>query len=223
MEAAGEIELGTTIEALRESPLGQMAEYAAENPVETAMIGVDLVTLALAGTAVVPTIALKKLSEQIGKNAFGTLVKQGVKQPLISTSKMVQTVVTKTPKVSKSKLAKPSIKANSVNAQELLGNKLTILQSAQKNAVKTRTLPDGRVRYYAKEISASKAGATRGASRVTEYNPKTGGVKSWHESYNQHGKVNRVHPKDIDGQKIKSQHYPLTQKELELLKIKNME
>ncbi|CAG9000314.1 MAG: hypothetical protein CENE_02309 [Candidatus Celerinatantimonas neptuna] len=57
---------------------------------------------------------------------------------------------------------------------------------------------------------------TRGASFVTEHNTKTGGVRQWMESYNQAGKVNRVHPKSINGQTVNSQHYPPTARELGL-------
>ena len=110
---------------------------------------------------------------------------------------------------------KGGVAVKSVNAQKALRNKLRVLESAQKNAVKTKVLDDGRIRYYSSEKIAKKIGNTRGASRVTEYNPKTGRVRSWHENYMQNGKVNRVHPKDIDGQRVKSLHYPLTQKELE--------
>lgn len=38
-------------------------------------------------------------------------------------------------------------------------------------------------------------GPTRGASFVTEHNPKNGNVRQWMESYDQAGSVNRVHPK----------------------------
>lgn len=42
--------------------------------------------------------------------------------------------------------------------------------------------------------------------------------RQWMESYNHEGKVNRVHPKSINGQPVNSIHYPPTQKELEEMK-----
>ncbi len=66
-------------------------------------------------------------------------------------------------------------------------------------------------------------GLQKGASYVTEHNPKTGQVRSWNECYDQQGQVNRVHPKTIDGQTVQSNHYPLTQKEIEVLSIRSGE
>jgi hypothetical protein len=91
---------------------------------------------------------------------------------------------------------------------------MNALESAQKKAVKTQELSDGRIRYYERERLAKTNGPTRGAAYVTEYNPKTGQVRSWMESYDKQGNVNRVHPKTIDGQDITGQHYPPTQREL---------
>ena len=95
-----------------------------------------------------------------------------------------------------------------------LNKKLDALEKAQIKAVRTKTLPDGRVRYYDKERPANTPGPTRGSSFVTEYNPKTGSVRQWNESYDQAGNVNRVHPKSINGQSVISQHYPPTKSEL---------
>lgn len=91
--------------------------------------------------------------------------------------------------------------------------KLQVLQSAQRSAVKTEILPDGRIRYYDKERPARTPGPTRGNSYVVEYNPKTGQVRSWAESYDKNGNVNRIHPKTLNGQKLVGQHYPPTEKE----------
>ena len=107
---------------------------------------------------------------------------------------------------------------SSINAQVALSKKLSALESAQKSAVKIKTLPDGRVRYYDKERFAKNPGPTRGNSLVTEYNPKTGGVKQWMESYDHNGNVNRVHPKSVNGQVVDSIHYPPTGAELEKMK-----
>ena len=104
--------------------------------------------------------------------------------------------------------------ASNVNAAEALRAKLSGLQKAQKTAASTRSLPDGRIRYYGGEVPASKPGPTRGASFVTEWDPRTGNVRQWMESYDHAGKVVRVHPKTINGQQVIGPHYPPTGKEL---------
>jgi filamentous hemagglutinin len=104
--------------------------------------------------------------------------------------------------------------ASNVNAQAALRSKLSALENAQKSAVRTRSLPDGRLRYYGAETPARTAGPTRGASYATEYNPRTGQVRSWMESYDHAGNTTRVHPKMIDGQTVNAPHYPPTGKEL---------
>jgi hypothetical protein len=107
-----------------------------------------------------------------------------------------------------------SFYANSVNAQAAIRTKIRALQKAQHKAIKTEELSDGRIRYYMKETPSISPGATRGASYVTEHNPRTGRVRSWLESYDHFGKVNRIHPKMIDGQDLIGQHYPPTAAEL---------
>ncbi len=102
-----------------------------------------------------------------------------------------------------------------VNAQAALNQKMLALQKAQKTAVRTQKFSDGRIRYYAAEQPSNIPGPTRGASYVTEHNPITGQVRSWIESYDQKGNVNRIHPKMIDGRSISCQHYPPTKVELE--------
>lgn len=97
-----------------------------------------------------------------------------------------------------------------VNAQVALHAKMRALQGAQNTAVKKETLPDGRIRYYEQEKSSRTPGPTRGSAYVTEHNPKTGQVRSWYESYNHQGSVNRVHPKTLNGQNLTAQHYPPT-------------
>nr|WP_256932964.1 VENN motif pre-toxin domain-containing protein [Psychrobacter sp. BF1] len=92
----------------------------------------------------------------------------------------------------------PTKNATNANAQAALKSKLSALQTAQNTAIKSRTLPDGRIRYYAQEKPASTSGNTRGASFVTEHNPKTGYVRQWMESYNHKGEVIRVNPKSMD-------------------------
>lgn len=104
--------------------------------------------------------------------------------------------------------------ASSANAKAAIESKLKGIEGAQKKAVETRKLSDGRIRYYKKELPAHKEGPTRGSTLVTEYNPKTGSSRQWIESYDHSGKVNRVHPKTINGQNVRSQHYPPTGKEL---------
>jgi hypothetical protein len=104
--------------------------------------------------------------------------------------------------------------ANNINAGSTLNSKLSAIETAQQNAAQVRVLPDGRIRYYTAEVSATKIGPTRGASYVTEWDPKTNTVRSWMESYNQTGDVIRVHPKMINGQAVTSQHYPPTAAEV---------
>jgi hypothetical protein len=104
--------------------------------------------------------------------------------------------------------------AESVNATNSLNSKLSGLQKAQSKAAKSRILPDGRIRYYGIECSSHKIGRTRGASYVTEWTPKNGNLRSWIESYDYFGRVNRVHPKMINEQTVNSWHFPPTAKEL---------
>lgn len=94
-----------------------------------------------------------------------------------------------------------------------LARKYKALEGAQSEAIKTETLINGRIRYYDKETPARSFGAARGSAYVTEYNPKTGDVYTWMESYDQFGKVNRIHPKMYNGQMLKAQHYPPTLKD----------
>ncbi|MBI2353404.1 hypothetical protein HYV11_04155, partial [Candidatus Dependentiae bacterium] len=112
--------------------------------------------------------------------------------------------------------------ANSVNAQDALERKMRALQKAQERSrcgmTKEIKLADGRIRYYEKERASKTPGSTRGSSHVTEYNPKTGQVRTWGESYDYYGNVNRINPKMINGQNIIGQHYPPTGKEIEYWK-----
>jgi hypothetical protein len=106
--------------------------------------------------------------------------------------------------------------AKNANAQAALKAKLSGLQKAQETAAVTKTLPDGRIRYYTQEVPARTEGATWGASFVTEFNPKNGNVRQWMESYDQSGSVIRIHPKNINGQAVDAQHYPATGVELKI-------
>lgn len=51
------------------------------------------------------------------------------------------------------------------------------------------------------ETPASTPGPTRGSAYVVEYDPGRGVVRSWYESYDHAGNVNRVSPKMINGKK----------------------
>ena|GEM_PF-3585072 len=104
--------------------------------------------------------------------------------------------------------------ASSVNASAALGKKLSALEDFQSKAVRTRMLPDGRIRYYDVERVARTPGPTRGNAMVLEWNPSTGRVRMWAESYDHAGSVARVHPKMINGQDVIAPHYPPTGKEL---------
>ena len=105
--------------------------------------------------------------------------------------------------------------ASNINSRIALNKKMKALHNAQQSAGKIKNLPDGRVRYYRSEKPAKKLGQTRGSSYVTEYNPSTGTVRSWQESYDHLGNVNRVHPKTLNGLDVVGQHYPPTGKEIE--------
>jgi hypothetical protein len=107
-----------------------------------------------------------------------------------------------------------STPASSAGAQAALRSKLKALRDAQARAVGVRQLPDGRIRYYDAERLASKPGATRGNAYVTEWDPATGQVRSWAESYDHAGNVIRVHPKMINGQQVTRPHYPPTGSEI---------
>jgi hypothetical protein len=91
---------------------------------------------------------------------------------------------------------------------------LSTLEDAQATAVNVKNLPDGRIRYYEAERPARTEGPSRGSSYVTEWNPATNNVRSWNEVYDAAGSVNRVNPKMIDGQVVRSQHYPPTGAEI---------
>ena len=104
--------------------------------------------------------------------------------------------------------------AENVNAVVNLRRKLSQLSDVQRTANRTRVLPDGRIRYYDAERVSRKKGPTRGSTFVTEYNPSTGKVRGWNECYDINGNVNRVHPKDLNGQQLSSQHYPPIKGEL---------
>jgi len=95
-------------------------------------------------------------------------------------------------------------------AAERLDRKLSALEKAQSSAAQARKLPDGRVRYYGAEKGSRSPGPTRGRSFVTEYDPATGRVRQWMETYDQSGAVNRVHPKMVNGEVLDVQHYPPT-------------
>jgi hypothetical protein len=104
-----------------------------------------------------------------------------------------------------------------VDTRCLLEKNLEIVQNAVKDAERIEKLPDGRIRYYEAETASSTPGPTRGSAYVTEYDPIRGVIRSWYESYDHAGRVNRVHPKMLNGKKIISLHYPHTRKELETI------
>ncbi|MGC3893446.1 RHS repeat-associated core domain-containing protein [Pseudomonas urmiensis] len=97
----------------------------------------------------------------------------------------------------------------------ILERKLSVLENAQNTSARERILPDGRIRYYGREALAKNPGPTRGRSRTTEYNPTTGQVRVWEETYDHSGKINRVHPKMNNGESISLPHYPPTKADIE--------
>lgn len=103
--------------------------------------------------------------------------------------------------------------ATNPNAAEALARKYRALEGAQTSSVRTETFSDGRIKYYDLETQSAKPGPTRGSAYVTEYNPRTGDVHSYMESYDHLGNVNRIHPKMYNGQELNAPHYPPTLKE----------
>jgi hypothetical protein len=101
-----------------------------------------------------------------------------------------------------------NINVSSPNAGAALRAKLSVLSNVQLKAETSETLLNGRVRYYTKFRNARTPGPTTGARLVTEYNPKTGTVIQWNETYDQRGLVNRIHLKNINGIQIDSPHFP---------------
>jgi ankyrin repeat protein len=97
--------------------------------------------------------------------------------------------------------------ASNVNAQVALNKKMTALENAKKDAVKTEKLPDGTIRYYNAEKPASKPGVTRGSAYVTEYTPSTGHVSSYNINYNHAGNITRVQTRMVNGQNINAPSY----------------
>lgn len=93
---------------------------------------------------------------------------------------------------------------------------MSAIEHAPDKAVKIEYLSNGAIRYYRQESPSQFPGQTRGAAYVMEYNPFTGSVRSWLESYNHFGDVTRVHIKMSNGQIIDSPHFPPTGKELNL-------
>jgi hypothetical protein len=111
------------------------------------------------------------------------------------------------------RLAQEEFSAISPNAANALNRKYKALEGAQNSAAKTEILSEGRIKYYEKEKLARTAGPTRGTSYITEYNPNTGNVYTYMESYDQLGNVNRIHPKMYNGQELSAPHYPPTLKD----------
>jgi len=105
------------------------------------------------------------------------------------------------------------VSATSPNAADALARKYRALEGAQNYSARSKTLSNGRIRYYEEEVLARTTGPTRGSSFVTEYNPHTGDVRTWMESYDHLGNVSRVHPKMYNGQTLNAPHYPPTLKD----------
>jgi hypothetical protein len=104
-----------------------------------------------------------------------------------------------------------------VDTRRMLEKNLEIVEEFAQEAVRRENLPDGRIRYYKAETAASTPGPTRGFAYVLEYDPIKGIIRGWYEGYTHAGKVNRVHPKMINGKNINSLHYPHTKAELEMI------
>lgn len=158
-----------------------------------------------AATAVKAATALKATSLGKGLSAasmFAGTVKGG---------KSVEALANKA--INRVKIAQENFSATSPNAANALTRKYKALEGAQTGSVRAETLSDGRIKYYDLETPSAKPGPTRGSAYVTEYNPKTGDVYSYMESYDQLGNVNRIHPKMYNGQTLQSPHFPPTLKD----------
>jgi len=55
-------------------------------------------------------------------------------------------------------------------------------------------LPDGRISYYGEVEAAKKPGEMVGRRVVQELDPKTGNVRTWHETLDLKGNVRQVRP-----------------------------
>ena len=159
-------------------------------------LGTDLTTA---------TVAKKlKLAQKVGKlcNGIGNKLQAAVVE-----------------KIAPAKIKFPSTKGyfKTVKKEEELGlfrkKYNEQLGKAERKAESIVNLPDGRIRYYNPEIPARNAGEMRGASLVTELNPKNGNVRQWYETRDHNGKVRIVHPKSINGIKVDVPHYPNIQKD----------
>lgn len=104
-----------------------------------------------------------------------------------------------------------------VDTRSLLDKNLSIVEEISHEAGERKYLSNGRIRYYKAETAASTPGPTRGFAYVLEYDPVRGMIRGWYEGYTHAGKINRVHPKMINGNDIVSLHYPHTKKELEIM------
>lgn len=110
------------------------------------------------------------------------------------------------------------IPVNSINAQIALHHKYKLLEEAQKDFIKTKTLFDGRIRYYLRDKGPDNPGYTKGNLRVIEYNPKTRRVVEFMANYDHHGNTTMVHIKSINGIQAVVNHFPMIKVERELLK-----
>jgi hypothetical protein len=193
--------VGMATGAMKDGLFGQARTYATEkvgNLISEHVFGVDETTEATYAQSA------KTLSNSIAGFGIST-IGDGAKG-IVKSSKGV----------SSARMSMAAESSTNVNAGVALNRKQSALQGAQEKAARVRELPDGRTRYYEKERLADKPGPSRGSSYVTEHNPANGNVRSWNEVYDHDGKVNRVHPKMINGQQVDSQHYPPTAKELGL-------
>lgn len=80
----------------------------------------------------------------------------------------------------------------------------THYQQAQKyGEAGTRTLSNGRIRYYGSISPAKKNGEMAGRRVVREWNPSTGRKRTWHETVDRNGRIRQVRP-ETGGSKV---HY----------------
>ena len=173
-------------------------------------VDLEVISFIDGGRQVIKLIGRKALERIAAENAKRMGSKFSIKPNVPS----VKTTAPKGPAGATVTSGEATLNPKNANSAVALQSKLKELEKAQARADKVIELPDGRVRYYEPLREAKNPGYTKGNRRVVEHNPQDGTIRAWEESYNHTGRVIRVHPKTINGQKLESQHYPLTKSEL---------
>jgi len=96
--------------------------------------------------------------------------------------------------------------ANSVGAKKAMAGSESSLQGAQLKrhltqqqkygAAGSKTLENGRIRYYGNIEGAKKPGEMAGRRLVREWDPSTNATRTWHETLDHAGNIRQVRPED---------------------------